>query len=508
MDDTALYVLLLAATGLLLLAILSIKLSHRVGMPVLLLFVGIGMLAGESGLGIHYDDAELTRQLGTLLLAVILWEGGFTTSATAIRPVVARAVVLATFGVLASVGVTSVLVYLLLDVDVRTALIFGAVASSTDAAATFAILRRVPVINRVRQTLEAESGFNDPPVIVLIAVVISDAWYSLSPAELLLNATFQLVIGALVGVAVAFAGAWLLRLAALPASGLYPIGAVTIGVVAFAGAGVIGASGLLACYIAGLIIGNSDIPHHRTTHGFVEALAWLAQMALFMMLGLLASPSRLPDAIWAALIVGATLTFIARPISVALCLLPFRVPWREQCFISWGGLRGAVPIVLAAMTITAGVPGAHAIFDVVFLLVIVFTLVQGPTLPIFARITGVARPAATSVLTLESAPLENADVLTLQLSVPPESRLHRVTVDELRLPPRATVSMILRGGEVLVPRPATHLCVGDDVILTSPREDQAEVERRFRLVHQGGRLASWLDDEGEPVDDDRHGANT
>lgn len=493
MTDAALYGVLLVATGLLLMALIAIKFSHRVGMPVLLLFVGIGMLAGESGFGIRYDDAELTRQIGTLLLAIILWEGGYTTNAAAIRPVAARAVVLATVGVLISITVTSLLVYWLLDVDVRTALIFGAVASSTDAAATFAILRRVPVVNRVRQTLEAESGFNDPPVIVLIAVVISDAWFALSPAGLVLDAAYQLVMGALVGAIIAVTGGLLLRLAALPASGLYPIGAVAVGVVAFAGAGAIGASGLLACYIAGLIFGNSQLPHHHTTHGFVEALAWLAQMGLFMMLGLLASPGRLPEAIWTALIVGASLTFVARPISVALSLLPFRVGWREQLFISWGGLRGAVPIVLAAMTITAGVTDAHRIFDVVFLLVIVFTLVQGPTLPAFARLTGVSRLATASQMTFESAPLENADILTLQLAVPEESRLHRVSVAELRLPPRATVSMIIRQGEVLVPRATSYLRAGDHLILTSPREDRAEVERRFRAVHRGGRLAGWLE---------------
>lgn len=498
MSDARLYLLLLAGAALLLVALVAIKLSHRAGMPVLLLFVGIGVLTGEAGIGVRYDNAELTRQVGTLLLAVILWEGGYTTRASAIRPIALRAGILATVGVLASVTVTSALVYWLLDVDLRTAVIFGAVASWTDAAATFAILRRVPVIGRIRQTLEAESGFNDPPVIVLIAVVISEAWFTLSPLSMIGSAVYQLVVGGLVGLVVAWAGSQLLRLAALPASGLYPIGAVAIGLVAFAGAGVIGASGLLAIYVAGLVVGNADLPHHGTTHGFVEALAWLAQMGLFTMLGLLASPGRLPEAVIPALIVGASLTFVARPVSVWLSLLPFRVPWREQAFIAWGGLRGAVPIVLASMTMTAGVPGATRIFDVVFVLVIVFTLVQGPTLPLMARLTGVTRPADPTWMTLESAPLENADLLVLQASVPPGSRLHRVTVAELRLPERATVSMIIRDGEVLVPHSGTPLRAGDDLILTARSEDAVVVEQRIRAVDERGRLARWYAGPGDP----------
>lgn len=498
MTDHLLYLLMLSGAALLLTALVAIKLSHRLGMPVLLLFVAMGVLVGEAGLGLHYDDAELTRQVGTVLLAIILWEGGFTTDAAAIRPVAVRSIVLATVGVLASVAITSVLVFHLLGVDLRTAIILGAVASSTDAAATFAILRKIPIVQRVRQTLEAESGFNDPPVIVLIAVVISDAWFTISPGGLIATALYQLVVGGLVGLVIAWGGSRLLRLAALPASGLYPIGTVAIGVVAFAGAGVLGASGLLACYVAGLVVGNTKLPHHQATMGFVEALAWLAQMGLFTMLGLLASPGRLADAVAPALIVGAGLTFVARPLSVALCLAPFRVPWREQAFISWGGLRGAVPIVLAAMTMTAGIPDATQIFDVVFLLVIVFTLVQGPTLPLVAKLTGMHRPTGPTQLTFESAPFEKADVMMLHFGVPAQSRLHRVSIEELRLPGTVTLSMIVRDGEVLVPTASTLLRAGDDLILTAAEADVLAVEARMKAVDRAGRLARWQSGRNDP----------
>lgn len=490
---SALSLPILAAAGVLLLALIATKLSHRIGMPVLLLFVGIGLLVGESGLGVRFDDTALTQTLGTVLLAVILWEGGFSTRLDTVRSVAPRSLLLATLGVLVSVAVTSSLVYLLLDVDLRTAVVLGAVASSTDAAATFAVLRKLPIVRRVRMTLEAESGFNDPPVIVLIAVVISDAWFRMSPGLMLGTALYQLAVGLVIGLVVAWGGSSLLRLAALPASGLYPLATVAIGAVAFAGADQVGASGLLACYVAGLVLGNAQLPHRAASQGFAEALAWLAQMGLFMMLGLLASPGRLGDALVWALIVGASLTFVARPLSVVISLLPFRVPWREQLFVSWSGLRGAVPIVLAAMAMTAGIPNATRIFDVVFLLVIVFTLLQGPTLPLVARLTGVARQGATTELTFESAPLESVGTVTLQCRVPEGSRLHGVTVGELRLPDRVSVPMIIRSGEVLVPADGTRLREGDDLVLTAPRDEATLVEPRLQAVSRHGRLARWVE---------------
>lgn len=347
------------------------------------------------------------------------------------------------------------------------------------------------MVRRVRATLEAESGLNDPPVIVLISVVVSDAWNQMSPWGMLGTAAYQLAVGAVLGAGVAWLGVRVLRLSALPASGLYPLASVAIGMVAFAGAGYLGASGLLACYVAALVVGNSRLPHERTTQGFVDAIAWLAQMGLFIMLGLLASPQRLPGAVATALVVGAALTFVARPVSVLACLVPFRVPAREQVFLAWGGLRGAVPIVLAAMAVSAQVPGATRIFDVVFLLVIVFTLIQGPTLPVLARATGVDRPGDVTELTFESAPLEKGDFVALQLAIPAESRLHGVSVAELRLPAGVAVPMIIRGAEVVVPDGSTVLRHGDDLVLTAPEDCVGQVERRLREVARVGRLAGW-----------------
>lgn len=500
MPAEQLNLLVLAAAGVLLAGLAAVRLSQRSGMPGLLLFLLLGLLIGESGLGVQFSDAGLAQTAGTLLLGIILVEGGFTTQFSSLRPVLDRAAILATVGVLVSVGVTSALVFWTLGVDLRTAVILGAVASSTDAAATFAILRRLPIRADTRATLEAESGFNDPPVIVLVSVVTSDLWFESSPLLMLGTGVYQLAVGAVVGLAVAWLGQHVLARSALPASGLYPLATLATAMVAFATAGLVGASGLLACYVAGLWLGNAPLPHRRTTEGFAEALAWLAQMGLFVMLGLLASPARLPDAVVPALVVGGALTFIARPVSVAVCLTPLRVGFREQAFVSWSGLRGAVPIVLASIPMTVGLPGAERIFDVVFLLVVVFTLLQGPLLPVVARWTGVVDPGAGLQLDFESAPLEQAGVSVLSFAVPEGSRLSGTHLDELRLPGRAVVSIVLRDGEPVPPHGALRLRTGDQLVVAVPAGDVAATQERFRVVSRAGRLATWHDRLRRPRD--------
>lgn len=491
MDPADLNLVLLLGAGLLLVAVAAVRVSTGAGLPSLLLYLAIGVAVGEAGLGIPFEDAELAQVLGTVALAVILAEGGFTTDWRTVRPVAPLAGVLATVGVAISVVVTTALVYLVLDVDLRTAILLGAVASSTDAAAVFSVLRRMPIRGRLRATVEAESGFNDPPVIILVTVVASSAWTDTNGFGILGRICYQLALGVAVGFLVARAGRWLLARSALPASGLYPIATLAIAFVAFAVAGVAGGSALMAIYVAGLTLGNSHLPHRTTTASFVEGLAWLSQIGLFVMLGLLVSPSRLIDALPYALVVGCALTLVARPLSVVACATPFRVPWRDQLFISWAGLRGAVPIVLATIPLAAGLPGSERIFDVVFLLVVVFTLVQGPTLPWVARRLGAAVEHRPRAVAIESAPLEELDAALLQFSVGEQSRLAGVEVGELRLPPRAAISLVLRGDEIFTPTPATVLRAGDHVLVAAARADQAAVERRLQQVSEDGRLAGW-----------------
>ncbi|GAA1478671.1 potassium/proton antiporter [Nocardioides aestuarii] len=495
----------LAVAAVLLVAVGAVRVAARAGLPSLLLYLAIGLALGEGGLGLPFDDADLTQVLGTLALAVILVEGGLTTRWSAVRPVAPLAVVLATVGVLVSVTVTSALVYVVLDVDLRTAIVLGAVASSTDAAAVFSVLRSVPVRGRLRSVVEAESGFNDPPVIILVTVVTSDAWGSGGALAIAGQVGYQLVAGVVLGLVVARGGVLLLARSALPASGLAPLATLAIAFGAFAVAGVAGASGLMAIYVAGLVLGNARLPHRSTTDSFVEGLTWLAQIGLFVLLGLLASPDRLLAALPTALVVGIALTLVARPVSVAVCATPFRVPWRDQAFISWAGLRGAVPIVLATIPMSVGLPGAERVFDVVFLLVVLFTLLQGPTLPAVARWTGADVDAATRDVVLDSAPLDDLDAVLLRFDVPPGSRLAGVEVQELRLPEGAVVTLLLRDGTLSVPTPATALRAGDHALVATVRCHQGEVERRLREVGRGGRLARWHAAGGTPPDVDGAG---
>lgn len=497
MSASDLNVVVLAVTLVLLAGVAAVRISTRAGLPSLLLYLAIGLALGESGLGLGFEDPDLTLVLGSLALAIILAEGGFTTHWPVVRPVAGLALTLATVGVAVSVGVTATLAHLLLDVDLRTALLLGAVVSSTDAAAVFSVLRQLPIQRRVRAALEAESGFNDPPVIILVTVVTSDAWgrsgaWSIGTAMLV-----QLVVGAAIGLLVALAGQWVLARSALPSAGLYPLATLAIAMLAFAVAGIAGGSPFLAVYVAGLWLGNAVLPHRNATKGFAEGLAWLAQIGLFVMLGLLASPSRLVDALLPALIVGGSLLLVARPISVLLCATPFRVGLREQAFMSWAGLRGAVPIVLATIPITVGLPAAERIFDVVFLLVVVFTLIQGPALPFVARRLGVMESGTTREVAIDSSPLEAHDASLLQFTVPGESRLAGVAVFELRLPGDALITLVTRNGEIFVPTPDTVLKAGDQLLLVTSDQGRAATERRLRAVSRAGRLAGWHGEVGE-----------
>jgi cell volume regulation protein A len=487
----------LAVTALLLIAVAAVRLSARAGLPTLLLYLGLGVIVGEAGLGLEYENAQLTQVLGLVLLAIIIAEGGLTTRWEVIRPVLGPSLLLATLGVALSVAITAAVTYALLDVSVRTAILLGAVVGSTDAAAVFSVLRRFPLQRRLRATLEAESGSNDPLAIILVTLVVSDGWERADPLAGLVQVVYQLAIGAVVGLVVARVGESVLRRSALPSVGLYPIATVAIVMFAFAAAGVVAASSFMAVYVAGLWLGNARLPHRNATLGFAEGLAWLSQISLFVLLGLLASPEQLPGALLPALIVGGALLLLARPLSVLVCATPFRVPWREQAFMSWAGLRGAVPIVLATIPVSARLPAAQQVFDIVFVLVVVFTLVQAPALPSLARRLRVGDEDDTAEVAIESAPLGSIDADLLEFAVPEGSKLQGVAMWELRMPPGAVVSVIVRGGRPIVPDGQTTLRAGDQLLLIVPSQSRRQVEHRLRAVHRAGRLASWLGEHGE-----------
>ncbi|MEU6005966.1 potassium/proton antiporter [Streptomyces sp. NPDC001698] len=484
--------LLLACSVVLLVAVAAVRISSRSGLPSLLVYLGIGVVMGSDGLGgIHFTNAELTQVIGYAALVVILAEGGLGTKWKEIKPVLPAATALAVVGVAVSVGVTAAAAHYLSGLGWRQSLIIGAVVSSTDAAAVFSVLRKIPLPARVTGTLEAESGFNDAPVVILV-VAFSTAgpiehWYVLV-GEIAL----ELAIGAAIGLAVGWLGSWGLRHVALPASGLYPIAVMAIAVTAYAAGALAHGSGFLAVYLASMVLGNAKLPHWPATRGFAEGLGWIAQIGMFVMLGLLVTPHELLDDVWPALVIGLVLTMVARPLGVVASLLPFRVPWQEQALMSWAGLRGAVPVILATIPMVNGVDATHRIFNIVFVLVVVYTLVQGPTLPWLARKLRLGSGEEAADLGIESAPLERLRGHLLSVAIPAGSRMHGVEINELRLPSGSAVTLVVREGKSFVPLPTTTLRRGDELLVVATDPVREAAEQRLRAVGKGGKLAGWL----------------
>lgn len=489
--------LLLVCSLVLLVAVAAVRVSSRSGLPSLLIYLGIGVAIGQDGIGnVVFDNAELTQVIGYAALVVILAEGGLGTKWKEIKPALPAAIVLSLVGVAVSVSVTAAGAHYLVGLEWRQALLIGAVVSSTDAAAVFSVLRKVPLPARVTGVLEAESGFNDAPVVILVVAFATvgpvDQWY-----VLLGKIALELAIGIAIGLTVGFLGSFGLRHVALPASGLYPIAVMAIAITAYAAGAMAHGSGFLAVYLAAMVLGNAKLPHWPATRGFADGLGWIAQIGMFVLLGLLVTPHELIHDFWPAVIIGLVLTMVARPLEVFLSLLPFRLPWQEQALMSWAGLRGAVPIILATIPMVSGIEGSERVFNIVFVLVVVYTLVQGPTLPWLARKLKLGNNDEAADLGIESAPLEKLRGHLLSFAIPTASRMHGVEVSELRLPPGASVTLVVRDAKSFVPAPATVLRRGDEllVVATDPVRDAAEA--RLRAVARGGKLAGWLGTGGD-----------
>jgi potassium/hydrogen antiporter len=477
-----------------LVAVFAVRLSVRLGLPSLLLYLAIGVGIGEAGLGIRFDNAEVTQALGLAALILILTEGGLTTRWSEVKPVLGVGIALSTVGVVVSIGITGVALHYVLGLDWRMAMLWGAVLAPTDAAAVFSVLRRIGVTRRLVGAMELESGLNDAPC--YIAVVLLSSTSALD-WTLPLVVGYELIVGALIGLALGWLGALALRTIALPATGLYPLATVAVCVTAFSTGQLAHASGLLATYVAALVLGNSRLPHRADTLSFAEGFGWLAQIGLFVLLGLFASPTRLLDVLLAGLVAGAVVTLVARPVSVLASAAPFRVPLAEQAFLSWAGLRGAVPIVLAMIPLAEGVDGAQRLVDAVFVLVIVLTLVQGGTLPLLAKALGLSKGAQSVELQVDAAPLDELGAELLQVKIPPGSRMHGVYVTELRLPAGATVSLVARNGKGFTPAPTTRLQEGDELLVVATEPVREATEQRIRAVDRAGRYARWHGETGK-----------
>ncbi|MGP4057044.1 potassium/proton antiporter [Mycobacterium sp. 4D054] len=493
-----LYVAMFIGGLVLLASVAATRLATGIGLPSLLLFLGVGVLVGEDGLGLQFDNAQLAQDLGTAALAVILVEGGLTTRFGDIRKVLAPAAVLATVGVAVSTAVTALAVHWILGMDWQLALLLGAVVSSTDAAAVFSVLRVVPLPRRLSGLLEAESGFNDAPAVILV-MLFSVVPLDLDPVEIVGTMAYELAIGAVLGLGFGVLGAMTLRRIALPAAGLYPLATFGLGMLAFAAAGSAHGSGFLAAYLAGVVLANSGLPHRSATRSFAEGAGWLAQIGVFVILGLLVSPDELLDEVVPAVVAGLVLLLLARPLSVVVSLIGFRVPWREQVFLSWAGLRGAVPIVLCTYPIVAGVPDSWRLLNIVFILVVLFTVIQGPSLRLVAERLHLIPRDTTREIQIDAAPLDVLDAELLTMTVLPGSRLHNVTVLELRLPDPSVITLIIRAGRPFVPQPVTRLQVGDELLIVTTSVTRELAERRLRAVSRRGKLAYWFDEYGDPA---------
>ncbi|HEV3362267.1 MAG TPA: potassium/proton antiporter [Pseudonocardiaceae bacterium] len=478
----------------LLVAVLAVRVSVRLGLPSLLLYLAIGLLLGESGIGIRFDNAQLTQSLGIAALVLILTEGGLTTRWSTIKPALGLGIVLSIVAVVLSIAVTGIALHFLAGLDWRTGLLWGAVLASTDAAAVFSVLRGINVSRKLVGALELESGLNDAPVYIAVVLLASGEQFTWRTPLLV---GYELLVGALIGLALGWLGGFALRRAALPATGLYPLAIMSVCVLAFASSDLAGASGLLATYVCALVLGNSHLPHRADTLSFAEGFGWLAQIGLFVLLGLYASPPELLRALVPGLVAGAVLVLLARPLSVLLATIGFRLPWREKAFLSWSGLRGAVPIVLALIPLTDGRPGAEQLVGAVFVLVVVLTLVQGGTLPLLARVLGLTAEAQPQELEVDSAPLDDIDAGLIQVKIGPKSKLHGVYLAELRLPAGATVSLVVRGDNGFTPDERTRLRHGDQLLVVATESVREATERRLRAVDRAGRYAAWQGETGD-----------
>jgi potassium/hydrogen antiporter len=475
---------MLLAGVLLLLGIASSKFSAQLGMPVLVLFLLVGMLAGSEGLGrIPFEDYPLANSVGSVALALILFDGGLRTSLTSVQRVWRPALSLSTIGVLLTSLLTGLAAAWVLKMPLLQGLLLGSIVGSTDAAAVFSVLRTsgLKLPERLTATLEVESGSNDPMAIFLtlglIGVITGSAD---SPQALLLLFLAQFGLGSVVGLGVGRLATWGVNRINLDYPGLYPLLALAFGLVAFGLAAVLGGSGFLAVYLAGIVLGSSSIVFRRGIFSFHDATAWLGQIVLFVMLGLLSFPSRLLAVAGEGLLIALVLIVVARPIAVAVSALPFRFRRRELVFLSWVGLKGAVPITLATFPLMAGVPHSNTIFNAVFFVVLISAITQGWSLPLVARWLHIGRPAdPTPALSVEINALRQVDGEIVDYTVKPKAQVAGQQLRDLALPDGVLVTLILRGREVVMPRGITALDPGDHVFVAMRTSLQPLIDRLF-----------------------------
>ncbi|AVL39720.1 MULTISPECIES: potassium/proton antiporter [Providencia] len=476
--------LILLTSILILLGIFSSKLSARLGLPMLVMFLFIGMLAGEDGIGqIAFNNVNVSYAVGSLALALILFDGGLQTSVKSIRLVWKPAFTLATFGVLITAGITGLAAAYILGIPLLEGLLLGAIVGSTDAAAVFSLLRNAGIYlnERLQSTLEIESATNDPMAIFLTVGLLQLLMnQSASGSELLLLFVSQMGIGTLVGLSVGWISIKIINKIKLLATGLYPVLVAACGLLSFGLASNLQGSGFLSIFVTGVVIGNARFVFQRNTFLFHDGLAWLSQIIMFVMLGLLVNPSSLLEVWFEGLVIALVLTFIARPIAVVPVLKFFKFSREEITLVSWVGLRGSVPIILAIFPFIYGLPGANLIFDVVFFVVLISATLQGSTLPYVARKLNLMQPPPLlPAATLDITAVDQIDADLVEYTLGEDCSAVGRRLSQLALPDQTVIAMITRGKSVLPPRGSTRLIADDHLFVVLKPENRLFLERLF-----------------------------
>lgn len=460
----------------LIVAILASKASARLGVPALVLFIAIGMLAGSDGPGgIAFDDYGLAKTLGSVALGAILFAGGLDTEWESVKTVLRPGLALSTLGVAASAGLVGWFGHTFLGLGWLEGLLLGSIISSTDAAAVFGVLRSraIRLRHRVTPLLELESGTNDPLAVFLTASctqLLTDP--SRSPISLVPEFLVQMPIGFLIGYSGGLLGVWFFNHVRLEYDGLFPVASIALMCLIFGGAHAAGGNEFLAIYIAGLTMSRRNFLHKIGLLQFHDGLAWLMQIVMFLTLGLLAFPSRLVEVSLAGLALSAFLIFVARPLSVFLALLPFAMKKRAKFVVSWAGLRGAVPIILATFPMMSGVPNAEFLFDLIFFVVLTSVIIQGTTLPWVSRRLDMVEEPSPAAADLDRATAPELLEVVLSRKAPVVGKM----VVQVSLPKSALIVLLKRDGQNYIPRGSTVLAEGDVLMVATRKEDQREIQ--------------------------------
>ncbi len=478
--------ILIGASILLLISVLVSKISDRFGIPVLLLFLILGMLAGSDGPGgIYFDNPALAQFIGVIALVLILFSGGLDTDWRSVRPALKESVLLATLGVFLTALVVGLFASLMLKLSWIEGLLLGAIVSSTDAAAVFSVLRSkgINLKGNLKPLLELESGSNDPMAIFLTVGVIQLITQPEASALDLIGLFFlQMVVGGVLGILMGRVMLFLTNRLKLGYEGLYPVLILSLVFLTFGLTDALGGSGFLAVFLAGIVLGNRDFIHRRSLLRFYDGLAWLMQIAMFLTLGLLVFPSRLVPLMGVSLLIAGFLIFIARPLGIWIGLLPIKMDWRAKTFVSWVGLRGAAPIILATFPLLAGIPQADLIFNVVFFIVLTSVLLQGTSIPLVARWLKVDTPAVRKhIYPIEYTPMDGLKSELKEMPVPPGSPMAGKAIVDLDLPDEFLVILIARENDFVQPSGGTVILAGDTLLVLSDKESFEQVQGKFKI---------------------------